>query len=157
MHNFFTMSSVNIVGYVLPNAHKLNGKNYVIWKFKIFYILALKKLTKIVEGKEPKLVVNPTQTATRITSPTPTATGKDVEDWEDHDREALAIIGLSDADDLITHLQGKTSSTNAWQTLKDLYETKNETRVLYLRNLLYSFKMTVNDSISSHVQTFKGD
>eukprot|EP01018_Ginkgo_biloba_P040241 Gb_25780 [translate_table: standard] len=24
------MSSVNIVGYVLPDAHKLNGKNYVI-------------------------------------------------------------------------------------------------------------------------------
>eukprot|EP01018_Ginkgo_biloba_P026991 Gb_37615 [translate_table: standard] len=52
------MSSVNIVGYVLPDAHKLNGKNYVIWKFKISNILALKKLTKIVEGKEPKPVVN---------------------------------------------------------------------------------------------------
>eukprot|EP01018_Ginkgo_biloba_P009299 Gb_33933 [translate_table: standard] len=74
------MSSVNIVGYVLPDAHKLNGKNYVIWKFKISNILALKKLTKIVEGKEPKPVVNPTQAATGTTSPTPTTTAKDVED-----------------------------------------------------------------------------
>eukprot|EP01018_Ginkgo_biloba_P029877 Gb_06982 [translate_table: standard] len=51
-------------------------------------------------------------------------TTKDVEDWEDHDREALDIIGLSIVDDLITHIQGKTLSTDAWKTLKDLYEPR---------------------------------
>lgn len=136
------MTSVNIGGYILPDSQKLDGKNYVIWKLKISNILALQRLMEYVEekGKRPKQ--NPVDEIEEAA-------------WFDRNQKALAIINLLVADEVITHLQGKTLASQAWKTLKDLFETKNETRVSYLRNQLYSCKMTNNDSITSRLQKLK--
>ena len=87
---------------IIGESEKLDGSNYTIWKFKIRNILVARKLRR------------------------PSGIEMDTEDnseWEDANSEAFALIGMTIADEIIPHIQSTTEAKEAWDILREMYET----------------------------------
>jgi hypothetical protein len=61
--------------------------------------------------------------------------------WKKGEAKAKSILLDGVKDHIIPHLTGKTSAKDMWTTLNDLYHSKNENRVMVLRERLRSSKM----------------
>eukprot|EP01018_Ginkgo_biloba_P030352 Gb_38678 [translate_table: standard] len=95
-----------------------------------------------------------TQKLGASTPPTP-AELKTQDQFDDVDQEALTMICMSMSDDCLSHVKDATTSKKAWDSLKSIYETMNESRVLYLRNELFGMRMFERDLITSHIARIK--
>lgn len=117
---------------------KLDGENYVNWKFKLMTILEGNNLWSIVSGDEPK----------------PTVAGS-IPDWERGETKAKVLLRMSVKDNIIPHIRDCKTSKETWDTLKGLYETTNTNRILFLKTKLLSLKMEANESISNFISRVK--
>eukprot|EP00253_Pinus_taeda_P020335 PITA_20335 len=122
----------------LNESTKLDGENYVNWKFKIITVLEAYNLWPIVKGDETK-------------PRPPTAT----QDWEKREMKARVLLRMSVKDNIIPHVRDCETSKATWDTLKGLYETTNANRILFLKTKLLSIKMDANESISNFVSRIK--
>jgi hypothetical protein len=62
---------------------------------------------------------------------------------------------MSVKDIVIPHIRDYTTSKETWTTLKDLYDSKNTNRVMYLKSKLISTRMEENESISDFISRIK--
>ena len=58
-------------------------------------------------------------------------------------------------DNIIPHIREANTFAEIWTTLKDLYETSNTNRILFLKTKLLGIKMDANESISSFLGRIK--
>jgi hypothetical protein len=62
---------------------------------------------------------------------------------------------MSVKDYIIPHIREATTSTETWTMLKELYETSNTNRILFLKTKLLGIKMDGNESVSSFLGHIK--
>ena len=101
-----------LVDSYLNESTKLDGENYVNWKFKLITILEAYNLWTIVKGDEPK-------------PQPPVAT----QDWEKREMKAKVLLCMLVKDNIIPHIRDCETSKATWDTLKGLYETTNANRI----------------------------
>ena len=83
---------------------KLNGENYVIWKFKFITILEALSLWLIVKGDEQK----PTYPLC-------------LSEWNSWETKEKVLIRMSVQDNIIPHIRNCKTSKDTWDKLKILY------------------------------------
>jgi hypothetical protein len=62
---------------------------------------------------------------------------------------------MSVKDNIIPHIRDAKTFSETWKVLKDLYETNNTNRIIFLKSKLLSIKMDVNESVSTFLMQIK--
>lgn len=138
---FFKMNS-QMADY-LNESSKLDGSNYINWKFKLQTLLEGQNTYSIVISDEGKpTVANGGTNAT-------------AQEWEKRELKAKVLLKLSVKDCIIPHIRDCKTANEIWTTLKDMYEIKNTSRTLFLRKKILSIKMEENESVSSFLSRIK--
>ena len=106
----------------INESNKLDGENYVNWKFKLSVLMEGYNVWSIACGDEAK----------------PVAPAASVQDWERQETKAKVLLRMSVKDNIIPHITQCKTSHETWETLKGLYETTNTNRVLFLKSKLLS-------------------
>ena len=115
---------MSLVDLYITESSKLNGENFVNWKFKLIIVLEALSLWSIVKGDEQKLTV-----------------ALSILDWESQEVQAKVLIRMSIKDNIIPHIRNSKMSKYTWDKLKGLYETSDSNRILFLKTKLLSMKM----------------
>lgn len=98
----------------LNESSKLDGSNYINWKFKLQSLLEGQNTYSIVIGDEGKpTVANGGMNAT-------------IQEWEKRELKAKVLLKLSFKDCIIPHIRDCKTANEIWTTLKDMYEIKNK-------------------------------
>jgi len=114
---------------------RLDGvSNYLQWKVRISAILKENKIWKFVDTK----VIVPFDPISR-----------DTHDVLEARAQRIILDGVKD--NLIPHLAEKKTAKEMWDTLKNLYEAKNENRKMALRDKLHDVKMNKDDNVASYL------
>ena len=107
--------SNSLADYYLNEASKLDGKNYIDWKFKILTIFEAWNVWIVVNGDETKAI------------------GVVGIEWEKRETKAKVLLQMSIKDNLIPHIRDCKTSKETWEIFKGLYETTNSNRILFLK------------------------
>ena len=105
---------MSLTDLYITEASKLNGENYVNWKFKLITVLEALSLWPIVKGDEQKL--------TDLLS---------LSDWNSWETQAKVLIRMSVKDNITPHIRNSKTSKDTWDKLKGLYETCDSNRILF--------------------------
>ena len=100
----------------LNESSKLDGENYIDWKFKILTICEGWNVWSIVNGDELKPI------------------GVAGMDWEKLETKSKMLLRMSVKDNVIPHIRDYKMSKETWKVLKYLYETINSNHILFLEN-----------------------
>jgi hypothetical protein len=127
----------------LNEANKLDGSNFINWKFKMQTLMEGYGVWNIAKGTElkPNAVVGATTTQ--------------IQDWEEHENKTKVLLRMSIKDSIISHIREATTFVATWTTLKSLYETSNTNHILFLKNKLLGIKMDGNEFVSSFLGRIK--
>jgi len=114
---------------------RLEGlSNYTTWKERIKLVLQVNWIWGFVE-KEINKPSDP----------------KELEIWEDLDTKVRLIIIDGMKDPLIPHVFGKNNAHEMWMALQNLFQNKNENRVLVLEDKFKSIKMIMGEGTNSYL------
>ena len=127
----------------LNEANKLDGSNFINWKFKMQMLMEGYGVWTIVKGDEEKPDVT---TGARKTH---------IQDREKCKNKAKVLLCMSVKDNIIPHSREAKTSDTTWTMLKALYETSNTNHILFLKTKLLSIKMDGNESVSSFLSHIK--
>lgn len=94
----------------LNERNKLEGSNYLNWKFRLRNFLEGKSVWVIANGDELKPISAIGGIATMI------------QDWEKRENKAKVLLKLSVKDCIIPHIKECKLENDIWTTVKDLYE-----------------------------------
>ena len=122
----------------ITEVSKLNGENYVNWKFKLIIVLEALILWPIVKGDEQK-PANPLS----------------LSDWNSLETQEKVLIRMSVEDNIIPHIRNSKKYKDTWEKLKGLYETYDSNRILFLKTKLLSIKMDVNETMNTYLSRIK--
>jgi hypothetical protein len=127
----------------LNEANKLDGSNFINWKFKMQMLMEGYGVWNIAKGTELK----PDAAAG--------ATEKQIQDWEKRKNKAKVLLCMSIKDNIIPHIRDATTSAATWIDLKAFYETSNTNRILFMKTKLLGIRMDGNESVSSFLGRIK--
>ena len=82
-------------------------------------------------------------------------TAAQIQDWDKRENKAKVLLRMSVKDSIIPHIREAKTSAETWTALKDLYETSNTNRLLFLKTKLLGIKMDANESVSSFLGRLK--
>lgn len=115
---------------------RLEGvSNYLQWKVQISVVLWENKLWSHV--------------STVVTMPSLVPIALDLHEVKEARAQRIILDGLKDH--LIPHLAEKTTAKEMWDTLKGLYEAKNENRIMTLKDKLHATKMVKGEDVASYL------
>lgn len=117
------------------NIEKLNDTNYDSWSFTMKAVLVHQECWNIVSGGTPKPETSD-------------------EAWKAKDEKAMASIVLSITPMQISYIKSCKTSSEAWNTLRDVHRPKGPVRKVTLFKQLIGMRMNENDSIQQHVCNF---
>jgi hypothetical protein len=110
---------------------RLQGaQNYPTWK---------ERMTMVLEVNE--VLEHTPETATAPTDAAQLAI------WKKGEAKAKSLILDGIKDHVVPHLSGKTTAKDMWKALSDLYQNKNENRVMALRKQLRGTKMAKGEGV----------
>ena len=72
------------------------------------------------------------------------ATTTQIQDWDKHENKAKVLMRMSIKDSIISYIREAKTSAETWTVLKDLYETSNTNRIIFLKTQLLGIKMDGN-------------
>jgi hypothetical protein len=141
----------------LNEANKLDGSNFINWKFKMQMLMEGYGVWNIANGTELKPVMagGATTAVGGATTVVGGATAAQIQDWEKRENKAKVLLRMSIKDSIIPHIRDATTSAATWIALKALYETSNTNRILFLKTKLLGIKMDGNESVSSFLGRIK--
>jgi hypothetical protein len=114
---------------------RLHGaQNYPTWKERMTLVLE----SNDVLNHAPVMVVSPTDPTELVV-------------WKKGEAKAKSIILDGIKDHVIPHLSGKTTTKEMWKAPSDLYQNKNENRVMAVCKRLRGTKMTKGEGIVSYL------
>lgn len=119
----------------MQNIEKLNDTNYESWKIQIKSVLVCNELWKYTSGTETR-----------------TAENNDV--WTSKDEKALALILLSTSKSQLNYIKKATTSHEAWEKLRNTYESRGPVRKSVLYKQLYRMKKEQGQSMMEYVNSF---
>jgi hypothetical protein len=110
---------------------RLQGaQNYPTWK---------ERMTMVLEVNE--VLEHTPKTATAPIDATQLAI------WKKGEAKAKSLILDGIKDHVVPHLSGKTTAKDMWKALSDLYQNKNENRVMALHKQLHGTKMAKGEGV----------
>jgi hypothetical protein len=110
---------------------RLQGaQNYPTWKERMTMILEVNDVSEHVSDK--------------ATTPTGAA---ELVIWKKGEAKAKSLILDGIKDHVVPHLSGKAEAKDMWKALSDLYQNKNENRVMALRKQLRGTKMAKGEGV----------
>jgi hypothetical protein len=132
-----------LVETYLNEANKLDGSNFINWKFKMQTLMEGYGVWNIAKGTElkPDAAVG--------------AREAQIQDWEKHENKEKVLVRMSIKYRIIPHIREATTSAATWTTLKALYETSNKNCILFLKTQLLGIKKDGNESVSSFLGRIK--
>jgi len=127
---------------LLATTESLTERIILLWKFKMMAILSSYELWDTATGidKQPEATVDASGS---ILPPSPTA----VQEWRQRNADALCAIVISVQDSVLTMVQHVTKASEAWELLRNQYETTNPTRVMNLENQLQSKRLAEGEAV----------
>ena len=157
----------NVLG-VLSHDDKLEGSNnYPLWSFMVRNLLVAKDLWDLVFGDFPRpggaLQQSPsrrrqeresTPTSSTIeggTTARQTIATQEQRRWDSRDAQAVALIALSVKKSVIPHIRSCRTSKVAWDTLEDLFQTRNAARISFLKREILNLRMEEGQSMQEHL------
>jgi hypothetical protein len=78
-----------------------------------------------------------------------------IQDWDKRKNKAKVLLCMSIKDSIIPHIREAKTFAETWTALKDLYETSNTNRILFLKTKFLGIKMDGNESVSSFLDRIK--
>jgi len=115
---------------------RLEGiSNYLQWKARMTAVLKENKLWAFV--------------STTVAPPVADPIALDIHEVKEARTQRLLLDGVKDH--LIPHLAEKLTAKGMWDTLKSLYENKNENRKMALKDKLHGTKMTRGENVASYL------
>lgn len=88
----------------LYESGKLDGSNFMNWKFKIQTLLEGAKAWSIVTGDEQRVNA-----------------GTQKQDWDKRENTTKVLLKMSVKDNIIPHIRDCKTSVKIWTTIKNLY------------------------------------
>lgn len=119
----------------VDQVQKLNSANYDTWKIQMKSILRYNGLWGYVDGSVAKPEEN-------------------YQAWTTNDEKALDSIILSVQPDQYNYVKRAETSADAWQVLKEKYESKSPMRQCVLFKQLYRLKKASNQSMTQFINEF---
>ena len=116
---------------------KFNGRNdFSLWRVKMRAVLVQQGLLKALQGVEAL-----------------------PQDWSAEEKEdtlnrAHSAIMLSLSDEVLREMENETIAAGLWLKLESIYMTKSLTNRLYLKQRLYTLRMTEGTPIQNHLDEF---
>jgi len=111
---------------------KLNNSNYHSWKIKIEHYLTLKDLENFLEDDPPS---------------EESSSSAEILAWENKDKKARAMIGLSLSDDLLENVREVKTTKEMWSAIKNVFERHTLLNKLSARKKFYTAIKSENESI----------
>jgi hypothetical protein len=127
----------------LNKANKLDGSNFINWKFKMQILMEGYGVWTITKGGEEK-----SDAAIGVTI-------AQIQDWEKRENKAKVLLRMSIKDSIIPHIREATTFVEIWTWLKALYETRTTNRIVFLKTKFLGIKMDGNESVSSFLGRIK--
>jgi hypothetical protein len=115
----------------LNEANKLDGSNFINWKFKMQTLMEGYGVWNIAKGTELKPDVASSAIAAQI------------QEWEKRENKAKVLLCMSVKDSIIPHIRDATTST------------AKHYRILFMKTKLLGIKMDGNESVSSFLGRIK--
>ena len=134
------------------NEGKLDGTNYTLWKFKISAILDSYELLDTVLGLDPEPVGSPDPNNPNVITP-PDADL--LRAWKRRNADALYALVTSASDSVLTLIQHTDKASEAWNILRGQYETRNQTRIQNLENMLAAERCSDGESAETFITRIK--
>jgi hypothetical protein len=106
------------------------AQNYPTWKKRIIIILEVNDASEHVSDK----AAAPTDVAKLVI-------------WKKGEAKAKSLILDGIKDHVVPHLSGKVEAKDMWKALSDLYQNKNENKVIALRKQLHGTKMAKGEGL----------
>ncbi|CAK9796277.1 Retrovirus-related Pol polyprotein from transposon TNT 1-94 [Anthophora plagiata] len=125
------MATANAFG----NIEKLNENNYDLWKVQMKSVLVFNDLWQYVNGDEK-------------------ITDANAHEWTRKDSKALALINLSVTYGQLSHVKKATTSKEAWDGLKEIFESRGPIRKAALYKQLLRMEKKKNVSMTQYVNEF---
>ena len=134
---------------------KFDGTYFHIWKHRLTLLFKSERLYSIVSGTEGK-PVQPSVAEILAGVVVPPANGLgSIINWEDKDTIALTIITNCLDNNIVSHIQSKLTSNEAWQELIRIFESHDAIAKMYLKDNIYNLKMKEGESMVRHIHTFR--
>jgi hypothetical protein len=119
----FPKMSNSLMDSYLNESNKLDGENYVNWKFKLQTLMEGFNVWSIACGDEAK----------------PTTSTTSVQDWERRENKEKVLLRMSIKDNIIPHIRECKMSQETWEVLKGLYEMDQ-----YKSGIVFKKKASLN-------------
>lgn len=109
---------------------KLDGENYLNWRFKMEMLLKEKKVWLVISQSKP----DPVTTA-----------------WTENDEKAFTTIALTIEDSQIQHIRNCTTAVDAWNALKEVHEKDTHSNRVRLLRLIMKEHLEEGGDAEAHV------
>ena len=107
----------------ISHIRKFDGTYFHIWKHRLTLLFKSERLYSIVSGTEGK-PVQPSAAEILAGAVVPPGNGPgSIINWEDKDTIALTIITNCLDNNIVSHIQSKLTSNEAWQELIRIFES----------------------------------
>jgi len=138
---------------------KLNDHNYANWSFQCEMLLAERKVWKVVTGEHlcPKTVKEheaELDEDEKLTDAGRKKLQKEVDKWDERDKEALRIICFTVSDQLLGSVRSGKTAKGTWNELRQVHAPNDKQRKFSLLRRLYRLDMTANSSLIEHERIF---
>lgn len=119
---------------------KLNRSNYHIWKQKIELILAHREVDDVVDELNPF---------------SPTKDPVEYKKWEQRDKQARVLIGLSLSDDMLENIRGCTSSKSMLDKINNVFRRRTLLNKMRVRREFHTVEMRAGEGMLSFINRVK--
>ena len=132
----FSARTVKIMALCVRFEDRLDGiSNYFQWKVRIAAVLKENKIWNFVN--------------TVVVSPKNDPIALDLHEIKEAKAQRILLDGVKDH--LIPHLAEKPTTQEMWDTLKNLFEAKNENRKMAFKDKLHEVMMTKEENVATYV------
>ena len=140
---------------------QLDDTNYSIWVQRMTDALAKKKYWRYAQGTEDKPVLDSTIVlADSVAGKLAEAKAKksfkkELNEWEDNDRAAAALIRSGMSDSQLPHVRGSITAHDMWKRICSAHEKQGLNHALSFLHIVVSTKCEEGTKIQEHINTIR--
>ena len=140
---------------------QLDDTNYSIWVQRMTDALAKKKYWRYAQGTEDKPVFDstivPADTVAGILAEAKAqkAFKRELNEWEDNDRAAAALIRSGMSDFQLPHVKGSTTAHDMWKRVCSAHEKQGLNHALSFLHIVVSAKCDEGTKVQEHINTIR--
>jgi hypothetical protein len=139
---------------------QLDDTNYSIWVQRMTDSLARKKYWRYAQGTVDKphpdaIVLVDTDAGRLAHAKALKAFKKELNEWEDNDRAAAALIRSGISDSQLPHVQGSTTAHDMWTRICSAHEKQGLNHALSFLHVVVSTQCEESTKIQEHINTIR--